>query len=65
VYVLYAVAGAITKSSNPFFGPRLVVLGSFACSIALAASIARALIPARSAWAWGVLLGCSIRSMWG
>jgi hypothetical protein len=65
VYVLYAVAGAVTKSSNPFFGPRLVVLGSFACCIALAASIARALIPARSAWVWGVLLGCSIRSMWG
>jgi len=64
VYVLYAVAGAVVQSSNPFFGPRLVVLGAFACCIGLTASIARTLIPTRSAWAWGVLLGCSIRSMW-
>jgi hypothetical protein len=33
--------------------------------IGLAASVARTLIPARLAWVWGVLLGCSIRSMWG
>jgi hypothetical protein len=41
-----------------------MVVTSFVCCVVLAASIARALIAERSAWVWGLLLGCSIRSTW-
>jgi hypothetical protein len=64
VYALFALAVSLSGWSNPFVGPRLIVVASFVCCAVLAASIARALIAERSAWVWGLLLACSIRSTW-
>lgn len=61
VYVLYSLPGRIAVSENPFVGPRLVALTSFALCVGMVISIVRTLLP--RAWGWGLLLTCSIGSM--
>ena len=62
VYMMYALPSRIAPS-NPFLGPRLAALAVFLLCVATVVSIVRALIPARHAWLWGLLLACSINSM--
>jgi len=64
MYMLFSLPGRIIALENPFVGPRLVVLASFLLCIAIVTSIVRTLIPARFTWIWGVLLACTISSMW-
>lgn len=62
VYVLYSIPGRIAVSENPFVGPRVVALTSFALCVGMVVSIVRTLLP--RAGDWGLLLSCSIASMW-
>jgi hypothetical protein len=62
VYMIFA-AGSRIAVANPFFGPRLVALTAFVLCVTMTASLARALIPIRSAWIWGILAAGSIKSM--
>jgi hypothetical protein len=64
VYVLYSLPGRIATSENPFLGPRVMALASFLICVAVVLSIVRTLVSARSAQLWGLLLTCSIGSMW-
>jgi len=64
VYVLYSLPGRVAVSENPFVGPRLLVLTSFALCVAVVISIVCTLLP-RWAGAWGALLTCSVASMGG
>ena len=64
VYGLYSLPGWFITSENPFLGPRLIVIGAFLLCIGIASSITHALVPVRFAWVWGILLACSISSMW-
>jgi hypothetical protein len=64
MYMLFSLPGRIMALENPFLGPRLVVIASFLLCIAIVTSIVRTLIPARFTWIWGVLLACTISSMW-
>jgi hypothetical protein len=59
LYMIYALP-RLNLFGNPFFGPRLVALTAFLGCVALVISIVRTLIPARSAWLWGVLLATSL-----
>jgi len=63
VYMLYSVPGRFVSSDNPFLGPRLIALAAFLGCIAIVISIVRTLIPARSAWLWGILLATSMEVM--
>jgi len=63
VYMLYSLRGRFVSSDNPFLGPRLVALTAFLGCIAIVISIVRTLIPARSAWLWGILLATSMGVM--
>jgi hypothetical protein len=65
LYVLLSIPGRVIETANPFLGPRLVILLAFVACVAAVASIARAVIPARSAGAWGMLLASSIGTMPG
>src|SRR5262249_33658349 len=62
VYRMYALPGVIS-ADNPFFGPRLMALAAFLACIAMAASIARTLIPVGRAWLWGLCVAGSFRCM--
>lgn len=62
VYRMFAVPG-MNMSENPFLGPRLIALASFLLCIAIIVSIVREVVPARSAWLWGLLIAASIRPM--
>ena len=62
VYILYSLPGQLAFSENPFVGPRIAALTSFALCVAVVASIARTLLP--RFWGWAVLLTGSIGSMW-
>jgi hypothetical protein len=59
VYILYALPGRIIQFENPFLGPRFIALAAFISCIVVVVSIVRTLIPARSAWFWGLLLTTS------
>ena len=62
VYIMYAIPHW-RPFANPSFAPRLVALAWFLLCVAMVVSIVRALVPARSAWLWGLLLAASIRPM--
>jgi phage shock protein PspC (stress-responsive transcriptional regulator) len=62
VYMLYALPRRVA-SENPFFGPRVAALAAFFLCVAMVVSIVRVLIPARSAWLWGLLISTSITSL--
>lgn len=64
VYVLYSLPGRVTHWENAFVAPRLVVIAAFLFCIGIATSIVRTVIPLRFAWAWGLLIPFSTRSMW-
>ncbi len=63
VYILYSLPGRIASFPNPFFGPRLVALAAFLLCVSIVMSLARSLIPWRSAWLWALLLASSIGAM--
>ena len=62
VYVLYSLPGRFAVSENPFVGPRIAALTSFALCAVVVVSIARTLLP--RLWGWAALLTGSIASMW-
>ncbi len=62
VYMLYALPSRV-GSENPFFGPRLAALAAFLLCVAMVVSIVRVLIPAGTAWLWGLLIATSITSL--
>ena len=64
VYVFYSIPGRLVAATNPFVGPRLLVLISFFACAAVIVSMVVVLVPVRFAWAWGMLLLSSIISMW-
>ncbi len=65
VYLLLALPGRFLELGNPFVLPRVLELISFLLCVALTASIAHVLIPARSAWFWGLAMACSVSAMQG
>ncbi len=52
----------MAAAENPFVGPRVAALTSFALCLVVIVSIARTLLP--RLWGWAALLTCSIASMW-
>jgi hypothetical protein len=62
VYMFYALPARFS-SENPFLGPRLAALAAFFLCIAMVISIAKKLIPVRSAWLWALLMATSITSL--
>jgi hypothetical protein len=60
MYMLYSLPGRIVYVENPFIGPRVIVLAAFLSCVVVVVSIVRAVIPARFAWMWGLLLATSI-----
>jgi hypothetical protein len=62
MYRLYALA-ASAGAGNPFFGPRLIALGSFLACVAMVVSIVRALVPLRRAGWWGLCVATSFQCM--
>jgi len=65
LYIVLALPGRIFETSNPFLGPRVVILLAFAACVAVTGAIAAAIIPVRGARAWGVLLASAIGTMPG
>jgi hypothetical protein len=63
LYVLLALPGSLLPIENPFVGPRVIVFAAYLLCVVVTASIAHAIIPLRSTWLWGILLGSSITSM--
>jgi len=63
LYVLLALPGSLLPIENPFVGPRMIVFAAYLLCVVLTASIAHAIIPLRSTWLWGILLGSSITCM--
>lgn len=63
LYVILAIPGRLMTGDNPMLGPRLVEIAAFLLCIAMAASIARTLIPGRKAWLWSIPLALSFNSM--
>ena len=64
VYVLYSVPGRTATVENLFVGPRVVALTSFLMCVGIVLSIVATLVPSRWALMWGVVLTCSISTMW-
>ncbi len=60
--MLYALPSRVA-SENPFFGPRLAALAAFFLCVGMVVSIVRVLIPARTAWLWGLLIATSITGL--
>jgi len=63
LYVLLALPGLLLPTENPFVGPRVIVFAAYLLCVVVTASIAHAIIPLRSTWLWGILLGSSITCM--
>ena len=63
LYVLLALPGSLLPIENPFVGPRVIVFAAYLLCVVVTASIAHAIIPLRSTWLWGILLGSSITCM--
>ena len=63
LYMLLALPGSLSPSENPFVGPRVIVFVAYLLCVVLTASIAHTIIPLRSTWLWGILLGSSITCM--
>jgi hypothetical protein len=63
LYMLLALPGSLVSIENPFVGPRVIVFAAYLLCVVVTASIAHAIIPLRSTWLWGILLGSSITCM--
>lgn len=62
VYVFYQLPARLSFS-NPALGPRLAAFAAFLLCVAMVASIAKILIPVRTAWVWALLMATSITSL--
>jgi hypothetical protein len=64
VYLSFAIPGKVLPLSNPFVGPRLLVLAAFAACLILTVSIVRTLIPARRSSLFAVCMVLSLTVLW-
>ena len=63
LYVVLSLPGRMLHTTNPFLGPRAVILLAFVGCVLVTMSIARALIRAPAAGQLALLLACAIGTM--